>query len=139
MTIKDTTPLTPSKAEAVAPKTIGTEDTQEIIDAIRRIMDGDAQELLNDNLEPARLSQAAQNRIYQALGRLTGTSKQPPTVLEVLVMEVLQPHIADWLERNLPPLVERMVRQELREVVGSAYKIHQTPPPAPIPTPANEP
>ena len=113
MTVKDKT----------APKNIAKDEsddgTQEIIAAIRRIMADDDQELLADDLEPARLSQAAQTRIYAALGRLTRQDNKPPTVLEALILEVLEPHVQDWVERNLPNLVERLVRQELQGLMAN--------------------
>ena len=38
------------------------------------------------------------------------------TSLEGLVRELLRPALAEWLEVNLPPLVERMVADEIRRI-----------------------
>lgn len=38
------------------------------------------------------------------------------TSLEGLVRELLRPALAEWLEANLPPLVERMVADEIRKI-----------------------
>ena len=40
------------------------------------------------------------------------------TSLEGLVRDMLRPMLAQWLENNLPPLVERMVAAEIARIVG---------------------
>ena len=40
------------------------------------------------------------------------------TSLEGLVRELLRPALAEWLDKNLPPLVERMVASEIARIVG---------------------
>ena len=40
------------------------------------------------------------------------------TSLEGLVRELLRPALAQWLDQNLPPLVERMVASEIARIVG---------------------
>ena len=40
------------------------------------------------------------------------------TSLEGLTRELLRPALAEWLEKNLPPLVERMVAAEIARIVG---------------------
>lgn len=40
------------------------------------------------------------------------------TSLEGLVRELLRPALADWLDKNLPPLVEKMVAAEIARIVG---------------------
>jgi uncharacterized protein len=40
------------------------------------------------------------------------------TSLEGLVREMLRPALAEWLDKNLPPLVERMVAAEIARIVG---------------------
>jgi cell pole-organizing protein PopZ len=36
--------------------------------------------------------------------------------LDDLVADMLRPMLRDWLDSNLPPLVERLVRQEIERV-----------------------
>lgn len=38
--------------------------------------------------------------------------------LDELTRELLRPMMAAWLDRNLPPLVERLVREEIARVAG---------------------
>ena len=40
------------------------------------------------------------------------------TSLEGLVRELLRPALAEWLDKNLPPLVEHMVAVEIARTVG---------------------
>lgn len=40
------------------------------------------------------------------------------TSLEALTRELLRPALAEWLDKNLPPLVERMVAAEIARIVG---------------------
>jgi uncharacterized protein len=40
------------------------------------------------------------------------------TSLESLTRELLRPALAEWLEENLPPLVERLVAAEIERIVG---------------------
>lgn len=40
------------------------------------------------------------------------------TSLETLTRELLRPALAEWLDKNLPPLVERLVAEEIARIVG---------------------
>jgi hypothetical protein len=40
------------------------------------------------------------------------------TSLEGLVRDLLRPMLAEWLDTNLPPLVERLVATEIARIVG---------------------
>ncbi len=40
------------------------------------------------------------------------------TSLEGLVRELLRPALAEWLDKNLPPLVEKLVATEIARIVG---------------------
>lgn len=40
------------------------------------------------------------------------------TSLEGLVRELLRPALTDWLDKNLPPMVERLVAAEIARIVG---------------------
>jgi cell pole-organizing protein PopZ len=59
-----------------------------------------------------------------ALAMLSQPGAQPQIVrsgetsLEGLVRDLLRPALADWLDKNLPPLVEKMVAAEIARIVG---------------------
>jgi cell pole-organizing protein PopZ len=40
------------------------------------------------------------------------------TSLEGMVREMLRPMLAEWLERNLPGMVEKMVAAEIARIAG---------------------
>lgn len=40
------------------------------------------------------------------------------TSLESLVREMLRPALAEWLDKNLPPMVEKLVAAEISRIVG---------------------
>jgi len=59
-----------------------------------------------------------------ALAMLSEPGAQPQIVrsgetsLEGLTRDLLRPALAEWLDRNLPPMVERLVAQEIARIVG---------------------
>jgi len=59
-----------------------------------------------------------------ALASISGPGAAPQIVrsgetsLEGLVRDLLRPMLADWLDRNLPPMVERLVATEIARIVG---------------------
>ena len=59
-----------------------------------------------------------------ALAMLAEPGAQPQIVrsgetsLEGLTRELLRPALAEWLDKNLPPLVERLVATEISRIVG---------------------
>jgi cell pole-organizing protein PopZ len=51
---------------------------------------------------------------FQKLSTTVLTSN--PRTLEDLVQDMLRPMLKGWLDENLPPLVERLVRQEIERI-----------------------
>lgn len=95
-----------------------------IISAIRDIIDSD-KALLERDPEAVLVSERTEARLRAALERLTGGSDTPPTVLEALVLEALDPLLRDWLERNLASLVERLVEAEIGRIMASGDRTKQ--------------
>ena len=95
-----------------------------IISAIRDIIDSD-KALLERDPEAVLVSERTEARLRFALERLTGGSDTPPTVLEALVLEALDPLLRDWLERNLASLVERLVEAEIGRIMASGDRTKQ--------------
>lgn len=40
--------------------------------------------------------------------------------IDALASDLLRPMLADWLDANLPPMVERLVQAEIRRIVGGS-------------------
>ena len=94
--------------------------SDDIISAIR-----DITALLETEPEAVLASERAEARLRAALERLTGGSDTPPTVLEALVLEALDPLLRDWLECNLAPLVERLVEAEIGRIMANGDRTKQ--------------
>ena len=85
--------------------------------------------MLSDHLEGARqalaeqmmdrplLSNTASAAVDSAFGSLAHTVlAQNARTLDDLVKDMLRPMLKDWLDDNLPGLVERLVRAEIERV-----------------------
>lgn len=77
--------------------------------------------------DPALIAPDARAAMRESLAALAmvaqpGASPQivrsGETSLEGMVRELLRPALAEWLDRNLPALVERMVADEIAKIVG---------------------
>lgn len=77
--------------------------------------------------EPALLQDVTRNSMRESLAALAMLSEPgvPPqivrsgeTSLEGLTRELLRPALAEWLDKNLPPMVERLVAAEIARIVG---------------------
>ena len=77
-------------------------EQSEIVHAIRRIMKAE-EAILQDDPADHLVTDEAQQRIFAALDRLTGGGEDnPPTVLEAVIFERLDPLLRDWIDRYLP-------------------------------------
>ncbi len=84
-------------------------------------------ELVEDEIETPLLPEERANSMRESLAALAMMAEPgvPPqivrsgeTSLEGLTRELLRPALAEWLDTNLPPLVERMVAAEISRIVG---------------------
>lgn len=80
-----------------------------------------------DEQEPALVHAEARNSMRESLAALAMLSEpgMPPqivrsgeTSLESLTRELLRPALTEWLDKNLPPMVERLVATEIARIVG---------------------
>lgn len=85
--------------------------------------DDEADEALAEGLI-ADSATASMRESLAALSMLSQPGAAPQIVrsgetsLEGLVREMLKPMLADWLEKNLPAMVERMVSAEIARIAG---------------------
>lgn len=115
----------PASAENPAPRVHEVLDLTEIAAQIL----SDDSEAGNDSTrgDEALLPEATAASMRDSLAALAMLSEpgaQPQIVrsgetsLEGLVREMLRPMLADWLDKNLPPMVEKMVASEIARIVG---------------------
>ncbi len=64
-----------------------------------------------------RASLAALDLIGRA-GPVPPPAPPADAALDALARALLRPMLADWLDRNLPPIVEQMVAAEIARIVG---------------------
>jgi cell pole-organizing protein PopZ len=109
--------MTPERESQPEPDVLELADLAEIADSEDEAPQAEAP-LLDDD---ARVSM---QQSFAALAMLAEPGAQPQIVrsgetsLEGLARELLRPALAEWLDRNLPPLVERMVAAEIARIVG---------------------
>jgi uncharacterized protein len=77
------------------------------------------QTLLAPETEAAAASSVGTLLRTLTMDRHTEVSRGGPTI-EDLVREEIRPLLKTWLDTNLPPLVERLVRAEIERVMGRA-------------------
>jgi len=67
---------------------------------------------------------AASRQSLAALSALKERSEALPAgdgPLEAVVREMLKPMLKEWLDRNLPELVEELVTREIARIVGKSF------------------
>ena len=82
----------------------------------------------DDDIEPAPLtaeaSRGSMRENFEALAMLAQPGAQPQIVrsgetsLEGMAREMLRPMLAEWLDKNMPPMVEKMVAAEIARIAG---------------------
>lgn len=70
------------------------------------------------------VSRERADAVQSALGRLSSQTRvrgtADPATLEGLVTEMLRPMLKEWLDENLPRIVERAVREEIERIAKRA-------------------
>ena len=85
-------------------------DTDDDTDEVETLVNAAARKSMRDNL--AALAMLAEPGAQPQIVRSGETS------LEGLVREMLRPMLAEWLDANLPGMVEQMVRDEITRIAG---------------------
>ena len=77
----------------------------------------------NGSLASDQTANAAASSVSNLVRALTSDRTQVhsggPTIAD-LVREEIRPLLKEWLDSNLPPLVERLVRAEIERVISRA-------------------
>jgi len=106
------------------------QDTDQLEEAEDGVLDlADSAECIDeaDDSDSPLLNEGAQASMRESLAALSVLAQpgaQPQIVrsgetsLEGMVRELLRPALAQWLDKNLPPLVERMVAAEIKRIAG---------------------
>ncbi|HKX78599.1 MAG TPA: DUF2497 domain-containing protein [Novosphingobium sp.] len=97
-------------------------ESARLVDEIDEEADAEADPREASLINPA--AQASMRESLAALAMLAEPGAQPrivrsgETSVEDLMRELLRPALAEWLDRNLPPMVESMVSAEIRRIAA---------------------
>ena len=80
--------------------------------------DGEEEALLNDSVRDAMRDNFAALAMLAEPGAPPQIVRSGETSLEGMVREMLRPMLAEWLDKNLPGMVERLVKQEITRIAG---------------------
>lgn len=113
--VADERPLHETRSAAAA-FTSANED--EVLDLAESAELADPEPLIADAAISSMRDSLAALATLSAPGVAPQIVRSGETSLEGLVREMLRPMLADWLDKNLPPLVERLVAAEIARIVG---------------------
>lgn len=110
-------PATPAKAHSPAPA------SGEPAPATAKALPDTEQAASSGEPLVSAAAAAASMSAFAKLAR--PSSSEPPSAtagitVEALVIQLLRPALREWLDANLPPLVERIVEQEVRKLARRA-------------------
>jgi cell pole-organizing protein PopZ len=106
--VVETPPPAPVKAEPVQPAPIAPPQDNDVLSNTSRLLSEDA----------AHASAAAFQKVIQTHKATTPMPHfRNSETIEDLVLETLKPLLKEWLDANLPPMVERIVEREIRKLV----------------------
>lgn len=82
------------------------------------LAESDDAPLIGDTIRDAMQNNLAALAMLAEPGAKPQIVRSGETSLEGLVRELLRPMLADWLEANLPAMVEKLVQAEIARIVG---------------------
>jgi cell pole-organizing protein PopZ len=108
---------TPTPKKAKAPVVVEADVEEEVLELTQSVDEAEESEILLDDNKAQSLRHS-----FSTLQTLSEPGAPPQIVrsgetsLEGLVREMLKPMLKDWLDTNLPPIVEAMVDREITRI-----------------------
>jgi uncharacterized protein len=116
--IKKAAPKTAAKPAAVptsqAEPTVIEETVLELTEAVE--MDNETSDLLDDSKAQSLARSFSTLQTLAEPGATPQIVRSGETSLEGLTRELLRPMLKEWLDTNLPPIVEAMVEREIARI-----------------------
>ncbi len=115
--IADDERIRPAAKRAPKATPVQHEDEDEVLELTETATDDEAEEVLLDDSKAQSLRHS-----FSALQTLSEPGVAPQIVrsgetsLEGLTRDLLKPMLKDWLDNNLPPIVEAMVEREITRI-----------------------
>lgn len=100
------------------------DDMDDADDLDADMLESDGDERVGEAPLVTEASRVSMQQSLEALAMLAEPGARPQIVrsgetsLEGLVRDMLRPVLADWLDKHLPPMVERMVASEISRIIG---------------------
>lgn len=117
--IPQATPPAPAPAPAPAPVHSAPADPEPVAQAAARPVAAAAPQASAAGLSPAT-AEAARGALGQLSRLMVKPEPSSDGTLEGLVRELLRPMVSEWLDANLPRLVEEMVAREIAKITDGA-------------------
>ena len=108
----------PARAEPTRTAAAAPPPEEDVLELQDPVAEGDADGLV---------SQDAALASRQALAALSAMKERPESLphgdgpLESVVREMLRPMLKEWLDRNLPDMVEELVTREIARITGKSF------------------
>lgn len=109
--VKDTPAPAPKAADDDAGSHLKTEDVEMIKKNVATAVQQEAEDTMLD-----KSSAAAATQSFQTLSQSVRVSDGDGRTLEDIVVAMLQPMVKEWLDANLPAIVEDKVEEEVQRV-----------------------
>jgi hypothetical protein len=114
------------QAASAAPAEPHPQENDDVLDLTETVAADTGSTAQSDSAAPLLTedTRAAMRDSLAALAAISGPGAVPQIVrsgetsLEGLTRELLRPALTDWLDKNLPALVERLVSAEIARIVG---------------------
>ena len=100
---------------------------QAIYEAVQKIVSDETRALLDADPGAAKQEADMANRIEAALNRLTGGMQTPPTLLEALILEALEPVLREWADHHLAAMAERLLADEIKAYIAAQSEVDAPP------------
>jgi cell pole-organizing protein PopZ len=94
------------------------DDEDAILDLVEEVGTGDEAPLVTEQARLSMRESLAALSVMSQPGVAPQIVRSGETSLEGMTRELLRPALAEWLDKNLPPLVEAMVAAEIQRIVG---------------------
>ncbi|MFM5929644.1 MAG: DUF2497 domain-containing protein [Novosphingobium sp.] len=93
-------------------------EDEAVLDLVEEVPVDDSAPLVTEQSRVSMRESLAALSVMAQPGVAPQIVRSGETSLEGMARELLRPALAEWLDKNLPPLVEQMVAAEIARIVG---------------------
>jgi cell pole-organizing protein PopZ len=107
-----------SRPRRVAEPEADMDEGEAVLDLVEEVPVDDSVPLVTEQSRVSMRESLAALSVMAQPGVAPQIVRSGETSLEGMTRELLRPALAEWLDKNLPPLVEQMVAAEIARIVG---------------------